>query len=244
MWKSLGRREQPVAAVIGLTCDSDPDGRRVFLNSAYVAAIYQAGGIPLLLPSGSKEMAEEYLKIIDGLLLTGGGDVDPRLYGEEPKEGLGRVVRERDEFELYITRRALFLGKPILAICRGMQLLNVAAGGTLYQDIVRELGSSLHNPGGPRHALHHRVEIQPGTLLGRWLGGQVGVNSMHHQAVRSLGQGLRVSATSEDGVIEAIEGTGEVFVVGVQWHPEELTNFYPEQHKLFKNFVAAAHVSI
>ncbi|SMB91023.1 putative glutamine amidotransferase [Thermanaeromonas toyohensis ToBE] len=232
-----------MAAVIGLTCDGDLEGSRIFLNSAYVAAVSQAGGIPLLLPPGSQEMAEEYLKIIDGLLLTGGGDVDPRLYGEEPKEGLGRVLRERDTFELYITRRALLLGKPILAICRGMQLLNVAAGGTLYQDIVRELGSSLHNPGGPRSALHHRIEIQPGTLLYKWLGGQVKVNSMHHQAVRSLGQGLRVSATSEDGLIEAVEGTGEAFVVGVQWHPEELTNFYPEQRNLFKNFVVAADIS-
>lgn len=232
-----------MAAIIGLTCDGDLEGHRIFLNSAYIAAVSQAGGIPLLLPPGSQEMADQYLKIIDGLLLTGGGDVDPRFYGEEPKEGLGRVLRERDEFELYITRRALLLGKPILAICRGMQLLNVAAGGTLYQDIVLELGSSLHNPGGPRSALHHRIEIQPGTLLYKWLGGQVRVNSMHHQAVRSLGQGLRVSATSEDGLIEAVEGTGEAFVVGVQWHPEELTNFYPEQRKLFKNFVVAADIS-
>ncbi|MCG0278756.1 MAG: gamma-glutamyl-gamma-aminobutyrate hydrolase family protein [Thermanaeromonas sp.] len=230
-------------AVIGLTCDGDLDGRRIYLNAAYVNAILQAGGIPLLLPSGSKKMAEEYLRIIDGLLLTGGGDVDPRLYGEEPKGGLGRILKERDEFELYITQRALVLGKPILAICRGMQVLNVAAGGTLYQDIARELGSSLHNPGGPRNAVHHRVEIRSGTLLGQWLEGQVGVNSMHHQAVRSLGQGLRVSATSEDGVIEAIEGTGEVFVVGVQWHPEELAHLYPEQHELFKRFVVAADIS-
>ncbi|HBT48031.1 MAG TPA: peptidase C26 [Peptococcaceae bacterium] len=233
-----------MAPVIGLTCDGDLENRRFFLNRAYVEAVSRAGGIPLILPPGPREAAERYLDIIDGLLLTGGGDIDPVFFGQEPREGLGRVLPERDEFELTLTRRALQLGTPILALCRGMQTLNVAAGGTLYQDIAREVpGSWQHSQRKPRCYPHHTVEILSDTLLATILGPKARVNSMHHQAIREPGEGLRVSALAGDGIIEAVEGTVGSFVLGVQWHPEELFTRCPEQRQIFQHFISAADIS-
>lgn len=233
-----------MAPVIGVTCDGDLEGRRIFLNRAYLEAVREAGGIPVVLPPGPQGTVDKYMEVIDGLLLTGGGDVDPAFFGQEPGEGLGRVWPERDEFELNLTRKALQVGKPVLALCRGMQVLNVAAGGTLYQDIGREVpGCWQHTQKKPRSCPHHTVETVPGTLVARLLGPKARVNSMHHQAVRAVGQGLKVSARAGDGIIEAVEGTGKSFVIGVQWHPEELIKFYPEQRQLFQSFIVAADIS-
>ncbi|MGB9662454.1 MAG: gamma-glutamyl-gamma-aminobutyrate hydrolase family protein [Moorellaceae bacterium] len=233
-----------MAPVIGVTCDGDLEGRRLFLNRAYLEAVSEAGGIPVVLPIGPKRHADKYLGMIDGLLLTGGGDVDPGFFGQGPQEGLGRVLPERDEFELYLTRRALQMGKPILALCRGMQVLNVAAGGTLYQDIVKELpGCWQHSQKKPRFCVHHTIETAPGSLMARLFGSTARVNSMHHQAVREVGQGLRITAWAGDGVVEALEGTDAFFVVGVQWHPEELIKFYPSQRQVFRSFIEAADIS-
>jgi putative glutamine amidotransferase len=233
-----------MAPVIGVTCDGDLEGRKFFLNRAYLDAVRDAGGIPIVLPAGPQGSVDRYLEVIDGLLLTGGGDVDPGFFGQEPREGLGRVLPERDEFELSLTRKVLQVGKPLLALCRGMQVLNVAAGGTLYQDIRQELpGCWQHDQRKPRFYPHHTVETVPGTLLAKLLGPTARVNSMHHQAVRTVGQGLKVSARAGDGIIEALEGTGKSFVIGVQWHPEELIKFYPEQRQLFQSFIVAADIS-
>ncbi|MGI9953491.1 gamma-glutamyl-gamma-aminobutyrate hydrolase family protein [Moorellaceae bacterium AZ2] len=233
-----------MAPVIGLTCDGDLANRRFFLNRAYIEAVTCAGGIPLVLPPGPGDFVDRYLEIIDGLLLTGGGDIDPVFFDQEPREGLGRVLPERDEFELSLTRKALERGKPILALCRGMQALNVAAGGTLYQDISREVpGCWQHSQRKPRSCPHHTIETVPGTFIAAILGPRARVNSMHHQAVRDPGEGLRVSAWAGDGIIEALEGTGGSFVLGVQWHPEELIAFYPQQRQLFHHFISAADIS-
>ncbi|GFN22043.1 gamma-glutamyl-gamma-aminobutyrate hydrolase family protein [Thermanaeromonas sp. C210] len=233
-----------MAPVIGVTCDGDLENRRFFLNRAYIEAVSCAGGIPLILPPGPVDLVDRYLSIIDGLLLTGGGDIDPAFFGQEPREGLGRVFPERDEFELALTRRALERGMPILALCRGMQTLNVAAGGTLYQDIAREVpGCWQHSQRKPRSHPHHTIEILPETLLAAILGPRARVNSMHHQAVRDPGEGLRVSARAGDGIIEALEGTRGSFVLGVQWHPEELITRCPEQRQLFQHFISAADIS-
>ncbi len=164
----------------------------------------------------------ELLDRLDALLLSGGSDVDPALYGRPPHPKLGRVIRERDEFELALCREALRRDLPILAICRGQQVLNVATGGTLTQDLPSDVGSMVdHDPKGQRWQVAHEVKVVAGTVLREILGREtVPVNSFHHQAVDDLGEGVVVSARAGDDVVEAIEMPGHRFVVGVQWHPE------------------------
>ncbi|CEP69252.1 Glutamine amidotransferase [Moorella glycerini] len=226
---------------IGVTCDLERDRERVFLRAAYLQAITAAGGLPVLLPPVNPELAAGYLAIIDGLLLTGGGDIEPSFFNARPEATLYKVLPERDVFELALTRAALAAGMPILAICRGIQVLNVAAGGDLYQDIKSEVPGALeHNQAGPREQPCHDMKVIPGTRLAGIFGPTARVNSLHHQAVRRVGKGLRVSAVAPDGLIEALEGEGEVAVIGVQWHPEDLFCYDRRQKELFENFVEQA----
>ncbi|WP_406677011.1 gamma-glutamyl-gamma-aminobutyrate hydrolase family protein [Moorella sp. ACPs] len=223
---------------IGVTCDLERGRERAFLRATYLQAITAAGGLPLLLPPVKPELAAGYLAIIDGLLLTGGGDIEPSFFNARPQAGLYKVLPERDAFELALTRAALAAGKPVLAICRGVQVLNVAAGGNLYQDIKTEVPGALeHNQAGPREQPSHDIKVIPGTRLAGILGAAARVNSLHHQAVRRVGKGLRVSAVAPDGLIEALEGDGEVVVIGVQWHPEDLYGHDRRQKYLFEYFV-------
>lgn len=223
---------------IGLTCDLDPERERIVLREAYCRAILAAGGLPVLLPYVPPEKAAGYLEIVDGLLLTGGGDIEPSFFGARTTASLHKVLPRRDAFELALTRAALAGGKPILAICRGIQVLNVAAGGDLYQDIPAEVPGALdHDQEQPRHQPSHLVTTIPGTRLADLLGPEAPVNSLHHQAVRRLGDGLRVAALAPDGVIEGIEGWGESLVLGVQWHPEDLYTGDGRQRALFEYFV-------
>jgi putative glutamine amidotransferase len=209
---------------IGITIGYDD--RRAglhLLRQDYVRSVERAGGLPLVLAPGRPEDVPDYLDRVDALLLSGGSDVDPALYGRPPHPKLGHVVRERDDFELSLCREALRRDLPVLAICRGQQVLNVATGGTLVQDLPSEIGSMEdHDPRRERWQVAHEVKITPGTLLRQVLGrDMVSVNSFHHQAVEDLGRGLVVSARSiEDQVIEGIEMRDRHFVVGVQWHPE------------------------
>lgn len=226
---------------IGLTCDLDPERGRIVLREGYCRAILAAGGLPVLLPNVPPEKAAGYLEIVDGLLLTGGGDIEPSFFGVRATASLHKVLPQRDAFELALTRAALAGGKPILAICRGIQVLNVAAGGDLYQDIPTEVPEALnHDQEQPRHEPSHLVTTIPGTRLARLLGPEAGVNSLHHQAVRRLGDGLRVAALAPDGVIEGIEGQGKSLVLGVQWHPEDLYPADGRQKALFEYFVEIA----
>jgi putative glutamine amidotransferase len=226
--------------LIGITVG--PDASRpgfVQVREDYLRSVEQAGGLPVVLAPGEAADAAELLDGVDGLLLSGGADVDPALFGEPAHEKLGRVTRARDDFELALTREALARDVPLLAICRGQQVLNVAAGGTLVQDIPAQVGSAIdHDPDAPRASLAHAVHVAEGTRLHAILGGpRVEVNSFHHQSVRDLGRGLVASAWCEpDGIVEGIEGPGRRFAVGVQWHPE---GFWRERrfHALF-----AAHV--
>ena len=182
---------------------------------------------------------------VDGLLLAGGGDVLPSLYGEAAHASFSAAEAGRDEYEMQLARRAVEADMPLLAICRGVQVLNVALGGTLVQDIPTEVPGSLdHDVREPRVATAHEVWMTSGTLLERLMrsrieeGDAFDVNSRHHQAPRTLGAGLVVSGTAPDGVIEAIEDPARRFCLGVQWHPE---NFYRtgEFRPLFEGFVAA-----
>jgi putative glutamine amidotransferase len=218
---------------------------RAYINGAYVAAVQAAGGIPLLVtPHFTPEVQAALWQRLDGLVLTGGGDVEPARFGQARHPAVDDVSPARDELELGLTHRAVADGMPLFAICRGMQVLNVALGGTLLQDIASERpGSLAHSQKAPRYEATHAVKVLgEGTRLGRVLGTlEIQVNSMHHQAIERLGEGLREVAWAPDGVIEAVEMPGdERFVLGVQWHPEELAGHDPAARNLFAAIVDAA----
>jgi len=230
--------------VIGLTTSLSDDETVCQMNRSYTEAIRHAGGLPVLLPAtlDSEDIAR-YAAMIDGLLLSGGDDVDPACYGEAQAWACGSISPLRDGFELTICREVLRLGKPILGICRGIQLLNVALGGTLYQDLASEVKDSIAHRQHQRSIYaSHPVAIEEGSLLHKVTGTTaLRVNSLHHQALKEPGDGLRVSAAAPDGVIEAVEHERLPFCIGVQWHPERLWNC-PEtaQHaRIFEAFVEA-----
>lgn len=210
----------------------------------YLESIRRAGGEPLELDY-QRDSPGEVTGRVDGLLLTGGGDVDPGLYGEAPHETFHASEEGRDAYEVALIRAAAEAGLPIFAICRGMQVLNVAFGGTLVQDIPSMVNGAVHhNVPEPRYAIAHEVWVAGGSRLSEVMsekleGETCQVNSRHHQAVRSVAPGWDVSGTAPDGVIEAIEQPGELFRLAVQWHPE---NFWRtgEFRPLFESFIDAA----
>jgi putative glutamine amidotransferase len=234
------------APLIGITTSVTVDRvpERAYVNGTYIRAVQAAGGIPLLLtPHFTPEVQAALWQRLDGLLLTGGGDLDPARFGEARHPSVDDVAPARDDLEIALTRRAVAESLPLLAICRGIQVLNVALGGTLVQDIPSEVpGALVHSQTAPRHEPTHAVKVMgEGTRLGRVLGaGELDVNSMHHQAIRRLGEGLREVAWAPDGVIEGVELPGERFVLGVQWHPEELVGHDPAARNLFAAVVEAA----
>jgi putative glutamine amidotransferase len=209
----------------------------------YVKSVEQAGGQPRVLEVG--QSPRDVLGTLDGLLLTGGGDVDPAFYGEDRHAAVYDAEPGRDEFEIDLARRAVDADLPVLAICRGAQVLNVASGGSLVQDIPSAVKTELpHSIKEPHDAIAHAVTVVPGSRLERALGAAVvaetcRVNSRHHQAMKTLGRDLVVSATAPDGVVEAIEVPSKHFCIGVQWHPE---NFWRtgEFSPLFDAFLEAA----
>jgi putative glutamine amidotransferase len=232
--------------LIGVTTSATyENGReRVFINAAYLRAVQGAGGVPVLLPpSFEVGMRDALFDQLTGLLLTGGGDIEPGRYGQTPHATVYDVSPERDALELWATREALARRRPVLAICRGLQVLNVALGGTLVQDISDEVGRTIaHSQPAPRQQATHTVKVDHGSRLADILGAvEVEVNSFHHQAVKDLGTGLRTVATAPDGVVEGLElPDAEPLVVGVQWHPEELVGHDAAARNLFAALVRAA----
>ncbi len=216
---------------------------RTGVNVAYVNRLVEAGGLPLVLsPALGAERAAEALAEMDGLLLSGGADIAPARYGAAPSPGLGAVEPERDAFELALVSAAQARRLPVLAICRGLQLVNVAAGGTLWQDLPSErAGTVAHQQSAARSVRTHDVRVERGSRTAGVLGvDALRTNSMHHQAVRELGVGLRATGWATDGVIESLEATDPAtWLVGVQWHPEDLGDGGPDD-RLFRAFVAAA----
>jgi len=213
----------------------------------YEESIRRAGGEVRILDFG-KDAPADVVKSVDGILLPGGGDVEPGLYGEAPHPAFDAVETGRDAYELELARRATDADLPLLAICRGIQVLNVARGGTLVQhipDIPEEQRDNVnHVLREPPYGIAHDIWVTEGSLLERLMqdrldGDTLPVNSRHHQAVKAVGEGLVVSATAPDGVVEAVEDPEKRFCVGVQWHPE---NFYRtgEFRELFEAFIAAA----
>ena len=232
-----------IGITTSLTIDKVPE--RAYVNITYIRAVQDAGGIPLLLPPHlAPEVRAALWQRLDGLVLTGGGDIEPARFGEPRHPKTDDVAPARDELELELTRRALDQDVPLFAICRGIQILNVALGGTLVQDLPSERPSAIvHSQREPRHEATHAVKIMgEGTRLGRVLGSlEVQVNSMHHQAIDQLGFGLREVAWAPDGVIEGVELPGDDrFVLGVQWHPEELVGHDQAARNLFTAIVDAA----
>ncbi len=229
---------------IGVTIGYD-DRRTglLILRQDYIRSVEQGGGLPLVLAPGRPEDAPELLDRIQGLILSGGSDVDPALYGASPHPKLGKVVRERDDFELALVREALDRNRPLLAICRGHQVLNVATGGTLIQDIPSEVtGDVGHDSQRERWERAHPVQVLEGTRLRDILKrGTVSVNSFHHQAIARVGSGLVVSAVSAgDQLVEAVELPDRRFALGVQWHPESFWNREDGFQPLFTALVSAS----
>jgi putative glutamine amidotransferase len=221
--------------------EGDPPSREIALPTEYAAAVSDAGGIPVLLPPVDPERARGALDHLDGICVSGGPDLDPAAYGEEPSPHLGPTDSGLDRFELDLVGESLDRDLPLLAVCRGMQILNVVAGGNLIQHLP-EVTATPHRQDEPGTAPGHPVEIDPDSRLARFVGGTtIGVNTFHHQAIDRLGQDLEVVATAPDGVIEAVELPGRDFVVGVQWHAE-LAGPRPLETGLFEALVeAAAH---
>jgi len=203
------------------------------LPTSYARAIETAGGVPVLLPPSAPELALDAMDGVHGLLLAGGADVAPERYGAPRDEQTGPPRTDRDEWELALVQAALARDMPVLAICRGMQVLNVALGGELTQHLPDEVGTGLHCPTVGRHG-RHSVEVAPGSRLAAIIGPRSETATYHHQAVRTLGDGLSPTAWAEDGVVEAVELADRTWVHGVQWHPEA-----HDGHALFAAFVGA-----
>jgi putative glutamine amidotransferase len=245
-------RRRPSQPIIGITSDFNsgdkdrPGGREptYFLRARYVRAIEAAGGLPLILPiTDRKAGIARLLDLVDGLLITGSGpDLDPSLYNETKRYRFKVMSRERTGFELALAKQVWERELPTLGICGGMQLLNVAAGGSLYQDLPAQLKTLI------RHQQHasatepsHWVTVQAGTRLREIVkASKIRVNSSHHQGVKSVPADLIINARAEDGVIEGIEAPEHPFLVGVQWHPEFLYTSDPVSRKLFSTLLTAA----
>lgn len=208
--------------VIGITSSFDEEEERFYLSRYYVDAIAEVGGLPFIIPPLISEAAGGFIAGLNGVVLSGGGDLDPIHFGEEPLPCTRKISPRRDNFELELARTALSKRIPILGICRGMQLLNVAAGGSIYQDLTQGVKQPLkHDQDAPRWYATHSLQIQPGSKLAGIFGRfEIRVNSFHHQSVNRLAPGFKATAWSTDGVIEGIESDNLPFAVGVQCHPE------------------------
>lgn len=232
-----------MSTIIGIYPDINDEGHKIELNLDYYNAIVEAGGTPVILPYIPGEPTEELLKNMDGILLTGGDDIDPILLGEEPLIGLGKVNPYRDTIEMKVARYCLINGIPTLGICKGMQIMALSCGAWLYQDIVTQRAEETvqHRQKAPKWFGWHGLHVVKNSLLWNCTSKSnvIRVNSFHHQAIRGVHAGLRVSGTSSDGLIEAIEHKEHGFYLGVQWHPERMIN-NKEQKQIFKSFIDAA----
>ena len=216
------------------------ENQRQFVSESYIKAIKSVGGLPLLLPLvKSKSVIHDYVELCDGFLFCGGGDITPLLFGQEPATGIGKTDITLDLFQIRLMREILEKEKPVLAICRGMQVLNVACGGSIYQDLnlvdfetINHMQTSLS-----RKDISHKVLFEPKTRLHQFFGPFAYTNSYHHQAVQILGDDLIVSARTGDDVIEGIEMPSHTFVVGVQWHPESMLEVSPNMKQLFQALI-------
>lgn len=228
--------------IIGITTDFEEEGKNILKNT-YVQAVIRAGGLPLIVPVGLEEDVDQLVEMLDGLLLSGGNDINPMLFNEEPHEHLGEVTPSRDSSELELARRMLKTGKPILGICRGLQVLNVAVGGTLYQDLHNQIEGPIlqHVQKAPETHSSHYVQVEKGSLLESIAESErIQVNTNHHQSLKGVPPIFKVTGVASDGIIEAIESTDEQFVLGLQWHPEALAKAKDAVSlRIFERFIGA-----
>lgn len=226
---------------IGLLAEVQEEGYTGMKNS-YATAIEAAGGIPFLLPySKNEQTLTDYAQTMDGFVFTGGADIDPKYFGEEKKPSCGQIFPLRDEFEMRMFERVLKTKKPILGICRGMQVINVFLGGTLYQDIETEYETDLpHRQTAPVTAPWHNIKILPNTYLFARIGKETMMgNSFHHQAIKTLAKNLTITAKAQDGIIEAYAHDTYPYLRAYQWHPERLLHFDADNLSLFTEFIEA-----
>lgn len=246
----INGNEPPARPLIGINMgipDAEATGSTPLqVQSTFIDSVVKAGGMPVIIPPVlSEELMARYLDLVAGFVFTGGPDLDPVRYGQERHEKMLPVNPRREEFDIAFMARALRTGKPVVAICLGMQELCVLCGGTLVQDLPSlRPGPIDHKPDMPSSHLTHPVEIEPGTLLASLTGGgSFPANSIHHQSVDSPGGGAIVSARAPDGVVEAIELPGHPFALGIQWHPEAL--FHEPTHlAIFEGLVRAAMAGV
>lgn len=228
--------------IIGIFMQIDNDGKHMLMPQ-YITAVQGSGGFPILLPyTTSDEDVERYVSMCDGFIYTGGYDIDPKHYNEPRDEMCGEHEPYRDDIELRSFGPIFESGKPILGICRGEQLINVALGGTLYQDIPSQLGEKFpHRQAEPPLSPSHSVRVLPDTPLYELVGrDEIVANSFHHQSVKKLGEGLEVMAYAEDGIIEAFRHKSHPFLWAFQWHPERLYHIDGDAVKIFDKFISAA----
>jgi len=242
---------RPVIGIATQTLPGVPGERQPcwLMGRSYVEELRKVGGVPWVIPlvPHDEDTLNEIFSRLDGVFITGGVDVDPARYGEPKTPLCGTTDPDRDAVELMLLKYAMAHELPVLAVCRGIQILNVLGGGTLYQDVTAMVPAALKHdyfptPDQPsRKYLAHDITVKAGSKLGAILGDAVvPVNSMHHQAIKDLAPGLAPTAFAPDGIIEGVEGTGEQYVIAVQWHPEELTDTQPGMKRLFTTFIDAA----
>lgn len=243
-------RRRPVIGIATQTLPGVPGERQPcwIMGRSYIEELRKVGAVPWVIPliPQDTDTLHEIFARLDGVFITGGVDVDPSRYGEPKTPLCGTTDPDRDTVEIALLQHALGRNLPVLAVCRGIQILNVACGGTLYQDVSAQVPAALKHDFFPtpeqpsRKYLAHDVTVKAGSRLGRILGDAVvPVNSMHHQAIKDLAPRLAATAYAPDGIIEAVEGTGDQYLVAVQWHPEELTESQPGMGRLFTTFAEA-----
>lgn len=236
---------QPIIGILANLTDTEREAsmaERAFVSNAYINAVIKAGGVPMIIPVNThEEIVKKQIQLIDGLILSGGADVNPVLYNEEPSTDIEYYHPDIDKFDLIAIDIAIELNKPILGICRGTQILNVSQGGSLYQDTSHIEGNYIkHNQSTKSYQGSHTITINSESKISKVLGTDLLVNSYHHQSVKNVGKNLIPVAYSKDGVVEAIEMKNKKFIVGVQWHPELMVDHNEKMSNLFKMFINAS----
>jgi putative glutamine amidotransferase len=245
---------RPVIGIATQTLPGVPGERQTcwLMGRSYVEELRKVGAVPWLIPliPHDTDTLQEIFARLDGVFITGGVDVDPGRYGEATSPLCGTIDPNRDAVEIALLQHALKQQLPVFAVCRGIQILNVACGGTLYQDVTAQVPAALKHDYFPtsekpsRKFLAHDIAVKPGSRLGEILrDAVVPVNSMHHQAIKDLAPNLKATAHAPDGIIEGVEGPGDQYLVAVQWHPEELTETQPGMARLFSTFADAARAA-
>lgn len=242
---------RPVIGIATQTLPGVPGERQPcwLMGRSYIEELSKVGAIPWVIPliPGDPDTLSAIFERLDGVFITGGVDVDPTCYGETKSALCGTTDPDRDAVEIALLQHALRRELPVLAVCRGIQILNVTCGGTLYQDVTAQVPAALKHDFFPtpeqpsRKYLAHDITVKPGSRMRNILGDAVvPVNSMHHQAIKDLAPNLAATAHAPDGIIEGVEGTGSQYLVAVQWHPEELTETQPGMKRMFTTFADAA----